>query len=84
MFKTHILDMQIETINEAVTALRHQWLSACVLYDSDFLLGEMVDRKCNLVTVLLDPESGPWSMKIMFGEVTVFGDFFLLLLLFIF
>ena len=48
-----------------------------MLYDSDFLLGEMVDRKCNLVTVLLDPESGPWSMKIMFGEVTVFGDFFL-------
>ena len=47
-----------------------------MLYDSDFLLGEMVNRKCNLVTVLLDPESGPWSMKIAFGEVTVFGDFF--------
>ena len=57
--------------------LSHQWLSGCVLYNSNFLLGEMVDRKCNLVTVLLDLESGSWSMKIAFGEVTVFGDFFL-------
>jgi hypothetical protein len=75
IFKTHILDMEIETINLAVTALRHWWLSGRVLYDSNFLLGKMVDRKCNLVTVLLSLESGPWSMKIAINEVTVFGDF---------